>query len=264
MPQCIGRCFFTRLDIGELAAKDFLFGPTEQVCRGLIPAGHARVSIEADERECRFFDEGMEQSCGFVELVFRPLALRDIFTDYQDEDLAGLVMDRPGSFSDPQPGSVLPDFLDFPLKQCVGTGGTILQLCQHGFPVTWIKQFHDGLADEIFFQVTKLICSKPVYRQYGAVGREREIHEGVLFIKRLVALFTRLERRFSQLSPFDFLLEVGDGLFELRCAFTDLCFECVSKVLLDQFQLFVCRDVCWGTAMSCIGQCLLQFKNLAA
>lgn len=156
---------------------------------------------------------------------------RDIFADHEHENPTGLVMDRPRSFIDPQPDSVFPDLLYFPLKQGVGAGGTLPQLGQYGLLVARVKQFHDRLTDEVFFQIPQLIGSKAVDGQHRAVCRESEIHEWVLFVQRLVTLFTRLEGGFSSLPPFDFPLEVPDGLLEPGGAFPDLCFEGVPKVL---------------------------------
>ena len=99
--------------------------------RGLVPTDYPCFSIKADNRQCGFFDEGLEQAGRFLELLFCPLAFCHILTDYKDEDLICVIVDRLRALFDPDPDSVFPEFLNVPLKHGVGTGGACDQLSQH-------------------------------------------------------------------------------------------------------------------------------------
>jgi len=120
-------------------AEHFFSRPSEQTGCGLVPADYARFWIEADNGQWGLLHEGLEQTGRFLELLFSPLALGHIFTDDEDEDLIGMIVDRPRTLFDPYPDSVFPDFLNVPLKHGVGTGGACDQLSQHGLVVFPVK-----------------------------------------------------------------------------------------------------------------------------
>ena len=118
---------------------DKVLTPAPQHGLGGIPQRFAQPRIHAEElfiqtqlsdADAGMLEERSPALLTFPHVVFGESSLGNVFTDDERENLPRMVHDRLRPFLDPQCASILPHFLDFPLKYLQGAGRAYLELSE--------------------------------------------------------------------------------------------------------------------------------------